>query len=64
MKAKKLIAVRLPLRTIGKLKHIVWYDRTTFTDKVNVMAQSEIEKFEKANGIITEDQIKWIIKKS
>ena len=49
--------MRLPNDTLNKLKYIVWFERTTFTELMNKLSEAEIKKFEKANGEVTEKQL-------
>lgn len=49
--------MRLPNDTLNKLKYIVWFERTTFTDLMNKLSEAEIKRFEKANGEITDVEL-------
>jgi predicted DNA-binding protein len=55
--------IRIPNENIEKLKYIAKVTYVTFTDVVNDSLNDTIGKFEKKNGVITEEQIKKVLKK-
>jgi malonyl CoA-acyl carrier protein transacylase len=59
----KHTALRFPIDTFEKLKYIAWYNRDSFSNVVLTGAEDQIKKFEKANGTITDSQLKELEKK-
>jgi hypothetical protein len=56
-------AIRFDADTYHKLKYISWHDRKTFTEICGTSFEEFIKRWEKANGAITEAQIRQSQKK-
>lgn len=55
---KSVTSFRLKSLVRDKILYMAWYERENITDIVNKVLESEIAKFEKKNGVITDEQIK------
>ncbi len=60
---KTFTGFKIPNEVLAKAKYIAWFERETLTAKIVDYLDSEILKFEKKNGAITDEQIKKSAKK-